>query len=129
MTAAGMQLTADFHSGKDTGRMIGWKIILLANSGGMEGKLVSFGCSLQELSLIKAMKLSYTMLKPGQVTAELQQKLNKMVAMSTRKNYEFEGRTSFSGNISIKQKPVSRNPEEIIHCNPLACAIKEIRLS
>lgn len=95
---------ADFHSGKDTGRMIGWKIILLANSGGMEGKLVLFGCSLQELSLIKAVKLSYTMLKPGQVTAELQQKLNKMVAMSTRKNYEFEGRTSFSGNIFNQAK-------------------------
>lgn len=43
--------------------MIGWKIILLANSGGLEGKLVLFGCSLQELSLIKAVKLSYVMLK------------------------------------------------------------------
>lgn len=43
--------------------MIGWKIILLANSGGLEGKLVLFACSLQELSLIKAGKLSYVMLK------------------------------------------------------------------
>lgn len=43
--------------------MIGWKTILLANSGGLEGKLVLFGFSLQELSLIKAVKLSYVMLK------------------------------------------------------------------
>lgn len=43
--------------------MIGWKRILLASSGGLEGKLVLFCCSLQELFLIKAVKLSYVMLK------------------------------------------------------------------
>lgn len=83
--------------------MMDWKIILVANSRSLEGKLVLFSCSLQELSLIRAMKLSYVMLKlRDQVTAELESKVNKMVAMSMRKQYEFEGRTSFPGNISVK---------------------------
>lgn len=43
--------------------MMGWTIIPLRNSGGLEGKLVLFSCSLKELSLIEAVKLSQVMLK------------------------------------------------------------------
>lgn len=43
--------------------MMGWAIVSLVNSGGLEGKRVLFSCSLEELSLMEAVKLSHVMLK------------------------------------------------------------------
>lgn len=69
---------AGFHSGRDIGgktgflekacNMRGWKIILLENSGAFEGKFVLLSHSLQDISLIKVVKLSYIMLKLSKPT-------------------------------------------------------------
>lgn len=37
--------------------MMGWAIISLVNSGGLEGKRVLFSCSLEELSLMEASEI------------------------------------------------------------------------
>lgn len=43
--------------------MMGWTIISLVHSGGLEGKLVLFSCSLEEFCLIEAVILSHALLK------------------------------------------------------------------
>jgi len=115
VTAAGTQPVAGFHSGRDTGRKtvprrgintIGWERILLAKSGGLGGKLVLFGCSLQELYLIKVVKLSYVILKrkeparPSHSRTGIKHKQNS--SNEHEEKYELEYRTSFPGNVSIK---------------------------
>lgn len=124
--------------------MMSWTIISLVNSGGLEGKLVLFSCGLEELSLIKAVKLSHVMLKleerarPSHIRAGIKSKhngsnqhedrnINSRVKLPSLETFHSRLIGQFFLPFWNKQKPISLNSEEIIHCNPLACSIKQIK--
>lgn len=125
--------------------MMGWAIISLVNSGSLEGKRVLFSCSLEELSLMEAVKLSHVMLKleeparPSRIRTGMESKqngsnqhedknINLRVELPSLETFQ----SRLTGEVFFlpfwkKQKPISLNSKEIIHCNPLACSIKEIK--
>lgn len=124
--------------------MMGWRVISLVNSGGLEGKLVLFSFSLEELSLIEAVKLSHVMLKleeparPSQIRTGIESKqngsnhhedknINLRIELPSLETFQSRVTGEFFLPFWKKQKPLSLNSKEIIHCNPLACSIKEIK--
>lgn len=58
----------------------------------------------------------------------MKKKMKLRIEFPSLETFQSRLTVEFFSPIWKKQKPVSLNSKEIIHCSPLACAVAEIRL-